>query len=245
MLRATSPRRPKKNFFFIFCSSWFNVISDFRSHSVFCILCRSTKRNTKTCKAYYIFSSEEHRTSKWRDDKGRKKAFQFPRYILMYKYNVRSTKSMNVLLRCVLVWGLYNVCDNQRNVVSSFLINNNSGNNYRTHQSFIGAKPIDALRHQQKQQCQHTFVSSTSKASSFVLRFAATEITAAESNNNNAAASDLGSLQKLFSKYCDTEGLMTKELALQVPVISDLIVSIFSSIDIIIYCCCNFVQWSR
>lgn len=38
-------------------------------------------------------------------------------------------------------------------------------------------------------------------------------------------AEDLEALQKLFSKYCDSEGLMTKVAVTQIPAISDLMVS--------------------
>jgi hypothetical protein len=37
-------------------------------------------------------------------------------------------------------------------------------------------------------------------------------------------AEDLEALQTLFSKYCDSEGLMTKLIVMQIPAISDLLV---------------------
>lgn len=42
-------------------------------------------------------------------------------------------------------------------------------------------------------------------------------------------AEDLEGLQALFSKYCDKEGLMTKEVALQIPTISELLVRTYPS----------------
>jgi len=39
-------------------------------------------------------------------------------------------------------------------------------------------------------------------------------------------AEDLEALQSLFSKYCDSDGLMTKEAVSQIPAITELTVSI-------------------
>jgi hypothetical protein len=42
-------------------------------------------------------------------------------------------------------------------------------------------------------------------------------------------AEDLEALQTLFSKYCDSEGLMTKLSVMQIPAISELMVRLVSS----------------
>jgi hypothetical protein len=47
-------------------------------------------------------------------------------------------------------------------------------------------------------------------------------------------AEDLEALQKLFSKYCDSEGLMTKLSVMQIPAISELMVRVV--------CSCSFVH---
>jgi hypothetical protein len=62
-------------------------------------------------------------------------------------------------------------------------------------------------------------------------------------------AEDLEALQTLFSKYCDSEGLMTKLSVMQVPAISELIVRIlFAPVPLFIfsfYSVCDDTKCSR
>jgi len=57
------------------------------------------------------------------------------------------------------------------------------------------------------------------------LQLAAAAAAAAE-DDEVVEAEDLEALQALFTKYCDKEGLMTKEEVKKVPPIADLLVSV-------------------
>lgn len=49
-------------------------------------------------------------------------------------------------------------------------------------------------------------------------------LAATVNNEYDIKAEDLEAIQSLFSKYCDPEGLMTKEVAMKVPAIAELMV---------------------
>jgi len=62
-------------------------------------------------------------------------------------------------------------------------------------------------------------------ASSRIALLASKDTAPSSADDEFVEAEDLEALQALFSKYCDSEGLMTKVSVMQVPSISELMVS--------------------